>query len=406
MTYAVIAGGGTAGHVVPGLAIARALVERGHDPGSLHFVGSRAGIEARLVPAAGFRLTALPGRGIQRRLTAENLAAAAGLSRAVGAAMALLRRERPRVVVSVGGFASVPCALAAATLRVPIVVHEQNAVPGAANRLVAPLAKASAVSYPGTALPRAVVTGNPVRPEVLAAVRTADRAGARAALDLPADRQVVAVFGGSLGAMRLNVAVLDVLGEWAARDDLALHHVVGERDWQLVTSCLPGLGFGPAPVGGVDGADAQDDPPDDPPDDPGEGGRGRWVPAGGQGLDYRAVRYEDRMADLLVAADLFVCRAGGNTVAELAVAGAPAVLVPLPGAPGDHQTANAMALAGAGAAVVVPDAELDGRRLAGEAGPLLSGPERLAGMARAAHSLARPEAADHIAALVEEHARG
>ncbi|HVL27767.1 MAG TPA: undecaprenyldiphospho-muramoylpentapeptide beta-N-acetylglucosaminyltransferase [Acidimicrobiales bacterium] len=366
--FAVIAGGGTGGHVVPALAIGRALVARGHPPSSLHYVGSERGIEARLVPEAGFPLTLLPGRGIQRRLTAENVEAVWGLARASSQAVALLRRLRPRVVVVVGGYASVPCAVAAAALRVPIVVQEQNAVPGAANRLTARVARAAAVAYPGTPLPRAVVTGNPVRPEVLAVSRSAaDRAAARSALGLPAGRRVVGVVGGSLGALRINRAVLAALGRWAGRADLAVHHVVGERDWDLV-------------------------------------GRERPAPADG-GLWYRAVRYEDRLPLVMAAADVCVSRAGGNTVAELAVLGAPSVLVPLPGAPGDHQTANARVLVEAGGAVLVPDAELDGDRLAAEVDALLADDGRLAAMGSAAAGAGRRDAADQVAALVEEHAR-
>jgi undecaprenyldiphospho-muramoylpentapeptide beta-N-acetylglucosaminyltransferase len=370
--FAVIAGGGTGGHVVPALAIGRALVARGHAPASVHFVGSSRGIEARLVPAAGFPLTLLPGRGIVRRLSRDNVGAVVGLGQAVGRAVALLARRRPKVVVSVGGYASVPCALAAATLRVPIVVHEQNAVPGAANRLAARFARASAVSYPGTLLPRAVVTGNPVRPEILTVQRTAAaREAARTALGLDRDRFVVGVFGGSLGALRINRAVLAAVPAWRDRGDLAIRHVVGDRDWQLV---LDELALLPAPR------------PD--------------------GLQYQHVRYEDRMDLLLAAADLCLCRAGGNTVAELAVVGMPSILVPFPAATGDHQTANARVFEGAGAAVLVRDAELDGDRLVREVEGLMADPSRLAAMGKAASGLARPGAADDVAALAEEHARG
>jgi UDP-N-acetylglucosamine--N-acetylmuramyl-(pentapeptide) pyrophosphoryl-undecaprenol N-acetylglucosamine transferase len=231
-TFAVVAGGGTAGHVLPGLAIGRALVGRGHPPASLHFVGSQRGIDSRLVPEAGFPLTVLPGRGIQRRLTTENVGAVWGLTRAMARAVALLRRLRPRVVVALGGYASVPCALAAVGLRVPVVVHEQNAVPGAANRIVARFARASAVSFPGTPLPRARLTGNPVREEVRAVERNpVSRKAAREDLGLPLDRFVVGVFGGSLGALRINRAVVDALPRWSERTDLAVYHVVGERDY-------------------------------------------------------------------------------------------------------------------------------------------------------------------------------
>ncbi len=352
---------------MPAIAIGRALVARGHARESVHFVGSERGIERRLVPEAGFSLTVLPGRGIQRRVTIENVPAAAGMARAVARAMALLRRERPRVVVSVGGYASAPCAMAAVAVRIPLVLQEQNAAPGAANRMVARFAQACAVSYPGTPLPRAHVTGNPVRPEVLAVDRSTGAAEARAALGLPADRRVIGVFGGSLGALRINRAVLGALPGWSARRDLAIHHVVGERDWDLVSAETPA----------IDG-----------------------------GLHYQAVRYEDRLPLLYAAADLFVCRAGGNTVAELAAVGAPAVLVPLPGAPADHQTANAKVFAEAGAAELVRDRELDGARLATTVNELIDDPEGLGAMAKAAASLGRRDAADRVAALAEEHARG
>ena len=367
-TWAIVAGGGTAGHVLPGLAVARALVARGHPPATVHWVGSRIGIEARLVPEAGFGVTLLPGRGIERRLSRASVTAVLGLAAAVAAGVALVARRRPAVVVALGGYASVPCAVAAVALRVPLVLCEQNAVPGAANRYLARFARAAAVSFPGTELPRARVTGNPVRPEILAVDRSRDRERARAALGLPVDRRVVAAFGGSLGARRINLAVVAALQRWAERDDLAVRHVVGRRDWTLVGEATPDL------------EDAD--------------------------LVYSPTEYEDRMDLVLGAADLAVCRAGATTVAELAVVGLPAVLVPLPGAPGDHQTANARHLVDAGAAVLVPDGELDGDRLAAEVDALLGDPESLERMSRAATAFARRDAAEAVAALVEEHARG
>ncbi|MEA2931614.1 MAG: UDP-N-acetylglucosamine--N-acetylmuramyl-(pentapeptide) pyrophosphoryl-undecaprenol [Actinomycetota bacterium] len=373
-TWAIVAGGGTAGPIVPGLAIGRALVARGHPASSIHYVGSERGMDADMVPKAGFGLTVLPGRGFARRLSprgmVDNAGAAWGLTRALARAVALVRRRRPAVVVAVGGYAGVPCGLAAAAARVPLVVVEQNAVPGAANRLLGRFAKASAVSFPGTDLPGAVVTGNPVRPEILAVDRSdAGRAAARAALGIPDGRKVVAVTGGSLGALRINRAVLGAAERWAGRRDLAVRHAVGARDWELVQAGQPTL------------------PPD------------------GEGLVYQPVRYEDRMGLLMAAADLLVCRAGGNTVAEAAVVGLPAVLVPLPNAPGDHQTANARALADAGGAVLVPDGELDADRLVTEVDRLLADDARLAAMGRAAATVGRRDAAERVAALVEEHAR-
>ncbi|MCD9622479.1 UDP-N-acetylglucosamine--N-acetylmuramyl-(pentapeptide) pyrophosphoryl-undecaprenol N-acetylglucosamine transferase [Rhabdothermincola salaria] len=367
LSWAVVAGGGTAGHVLPGLAVARALVARGRAQDSIHFVGSERGLEARLVPEAGFRITLLPGRGIQRRLTVANIGAIWGLLRAMVEGIALIRRERPAVVVVLGGYASVACVLGAVLWRVPIVVTEQNARAGAANRLAGRFAKACAVPFDETDLPHRVVTGNPVRSEVLAVDRVADRATARAALGLPDDRTVVAVVTGSLGSRRVNDAVWGALPRWAGRGDLAVRHVLGSRDHDA----------GPPPV------------PEIPPD----------------GLRYQAVRYEDHMDQVLAAADLLVSRSGGTTVAEVAEVGLASVLVPFPAAPRDHQTANAAPLVRAGAAIMVPDVELDADRLVAVVEPLLDDPDRLASMGTAARSLAHPDAADRVADLVEEHAR-
>jgi len=367
-TWALIAGGGTAGHTLPGIAIGRALVARGHEAAAIHFVGSERGSEARLVPDAGFTLTALPGRGIQRRLTLANVGAVVGLVRAFGRALSLVRRRRPAVVVALGGYASVACALAAVVFRIPIVVAEQNAVPGAANRLVACFARAAAVSFPGTDLPRAVVTGNPVRPEILAVDRERDTAAARERLGLPPDRVVVLAFGGSLGARRINQAVTGLVGRWADRSDVAVRHVVGERDW----------------------------------DDPSARSEER---DGAGGILYRPVRYEDDMPTTMAAADLVLARAGATTVAELAVLGLPSVLVPLPIATADHQTANARGLVDLGAARLVPDGELDVDRLEQEIGPLVTDTMARTAMGEAARELGRPDAADRVADLVEAHAR-
>jgi len=365
-TFAIVTGGGTAGHVLPALAIAEALVASGHPRSAIHYVGSERGIEARLVPPSGFAMTLLPGRGIQRRLTPANLGAVWGLLVAATRALGLVRRLRPSVVVSVGGYASVAVSLAAAVRRVPIIVAEQNAAPGAANRLVARLAVVSAVSFPGTPLPRAVVTGNPVRPEITAIDPGRDRRAARAAFGIEPHRRLVLVAGGSLGALRINQAVLGALPHWADRADLAVHHVVGHRDWDTISAATPtGLGA----------------------------------------VAYRAVPYEDDMPAALAAADVAVCRSGSSTCFELAAAGLPAVLVPSPHVTADQQTRNARHLVDAGAAVLVPDGELDGARLAAEVDALLADEDRRGAMAEAARAWARPDAAAAIAGLAEDHAR-
>lgn len=370
--FALVAGGGTAGHVVPAVAVARVLQAR-RGPAAVELVGARNGLEARSPLTADLPLTLLRGRGLSRRLERAalmtNARAVVGLAGAVAVAVVLVARRRPAVVVSVGGYASVPTAVAAAVLGVPVVVCNVDAVPGLANRLVSRLARVSAVAAPGTALPRALVIGAPVRPEI-AALAGAGAGGpsaeARRRLGMPPDRLVVAVVGGSLGARRLNEAAVALAGRWAGRGDVALYHVVGRRDAEWAAAAAPA------------------------------GGGGGW---------YRQVPYEERMDLLYRAADVLVARSGAMTAAELAVVGLPAVLVPLPGAPGDHQTANAMLLAGAGAAVLVPDAECDATRLEHELQPLLADGERRRAMARAGAGLGRPDAAEAVATLAEAHAR-
>jgi UDP-N-acetylglucosamine--N-acetylmuramyl-(pentapeptide) pyrophosphoryl-undecaprenol N-acetylglucosamine transferase len=374
-TFACIAGGGTAGHLLPGLAVAEALVDAGHPRASIHFVGGEHGPEMTLVPAAGFPMTALPGRGIPRKLSWSSVVATVGLARGALAGVGLVRRLRPQVIVVLGGYASVPCVIGAILWRVPMVIMEQNARAGAANRLAGRFARAAAVPFDETDLRRAVVTGNPVRPEMLAVDRHRDRQAARDRLGVPADRTIVAVFSGSLGSRRINRAVQGLAGRWSGRGDIAIHHVIGARDWDA------------ADAGALD---STPDPILDPILDT---------------LWYRAVRYEDRMPDLLTAADVVVSRSGGSTVAELAQVGLGAILVPLPIATRDHQTANAEVLVRAGAAVRIPDDEFDTDRLEIELSRLLDEPGRLDAMAIAAQTLSHPDAAARVAALVEAHAR-
>ena len=366
-TWAVIAGGGTAGHVLPGISIGQEIVDRGTPRQCVHYVGSARGVETRLVVEAGFSLTALPGRGIKRKLAPSNVAAAAGLAWAFAQSLLALLRRKPAVVVGLGGYASAACGAAAVLLRVPLVIVEQNAVPGLANRLLSRFASGAATAFEDTDLPRATWTGNPVRPEVVAADRAAGRAPARAMLGSTDQRRLVAVFGGSLGARRINEAVTGAAEIWRDRDDLHLRHIAGRRDYDDLSSRAP--------------ADSR------------------------HSLAYDLVAYEENMAAVYAAADLVVSRAGATTVAELAAVGVPAVLVPLPGAPGDHQTANARRLAAAGGAVMVPDGELDSARLAAEVDALLDDPARLAAMAGAARQLARPDAACAVVDLIESCAR-
>jgi len=374
----VIAGGGTGGHIVPSLQIARALVDRGHPAESIELYGSHRGQEATTWPTLEFPYTLLHGRGLQRSMRPSawwaNAGAVAGLASACVRAVGSFLRRRPRVVVVVGGYASFPAGLAAVLTRVPLVCMTTDAVPGAVNGLLGRRAAANAVAFADTGLPRAHVTGTPVRPELAALQRTPQgQAASRVSLGLPPDRQTVACAGGSLGARRVNRAVADLAeGPWARCTDRAVYHVTGRRDYEA-------FAHGPASEKGDEGD--------------------------GPGLRYRVVPFEDRMPDLYNSADVCVVRAGAMTVAELLVAGVPAILVPLPGAPRDHQTRNAEALVGMGAAVLIPDRDCDGRRLALELDALLADPERLRAMRDAARENGHPDAAARVAELVDAHAR-
>jgi UDP-N-acetylglucosamine--N-acetylmuramyl-(pentapeptide) pyrophosphoryl-undecaprenol N-acetylglucosamine transferase len=320
-------------------------------------------------------VTLLDVRGLKRKLSPSNIVIAAQLLVAVARCVRLFGHLRPKVVLSVGGYASVPAVLAAKLRRIPIVVVSYDAVPGLANRLAARLARACAVAFEtapveadrGKArpLPHAVVTGTPVRDELLAVEPERDRAAARLALDLPAGRFTLLVFGGSLGSGILNEVTAAYVARHADRQDLAVRHVVGERN----------LADAPA---GRDGRD---------------------------GIVHQVVGYEDQMALAYAAADLVVARAGATTVAELSALGLPSVLVPWSLATEDHQTANAQVLAGVGAAVLVPESEFDADRLDAEVERLRHDPEALAAMAAAARTAGRRDAAAAIARLVESCAK-
>jgi UDP-N-acetylglucosamine--N-acetylmuramyl-(pentapeptide) pyrophosphoryl-undecaprenol N-acetylglucosamine transferase len=371
--FALVAGGGTGGHLVPALAVARALADQA-GPDSVELVGTSRGIDAELLADCGLPVTLLPGRGLVRSMGAAavvaNVRTLGVLALSVARSVVLVGRRRPAVVVSMGGYASVPVALAAVLWRVPVVLVNVDAVPGAANRLVGRFARVAAVAFAGTDLRRAVVTGAPVRPDIAAAAHPdpAQRGRARQALGLPLNRSVVGAVGGSLGARTINDSVRGLAEKWATRDDVALYHVVGKRN------------------------------------------AGTMAPARSRvdqhGLHYQVHVYEDRMPLFYQAADVVVSRAGANTVAELTVVGVPGVLVPLPGAPGDHQSANARVLENAGAAVVIADAQCSADRLALELDALLGDAARRHDMALASAALGRPDAVTAVADLARAHARG
>ncbi len=332
-TFAVVAGGGTAGHVLPALAVAEALVARGYAPDEVHYVGARRGIETEMLPASPFPHTFFDVDGLQRSLRTgalrRNVAFGPKMARSTRAATQLLRALGPRVVVSVGGYASLPPVFAARRLGIPVVVVSYDRTPGRASRLAARWAAASAVAFDRSPLPRATVTGAPVRQRILDVDRAADRATARAALGIPAERFVVGVMGGSLGSGVLNEAVQRYVAERADDGQLAVRHVAGERF-----------------LANIEAADA--------------GAHDANV-APGEGSDrvvHQVIGFEADMASMYAAVDLLVGRGGASTVHEVAVTGTPALLVPWSDAADDHQTDNVQWLAEVGGAVLVDEHEV------------------------------------------------
>jgi UDP-N-acetylglucosamine--N-acetylmuramyl-(pentapeptide) pyrophosphoryl-undecaprenol N-acetylglucosamine transferase len=348
MPKVMIAAGGTAGHVVPALAVAEELHARGIE---VEFIGGERA-EAELVPAAGYPFHTLRVSGLDRRNALRAARALLLAGRAVLQARRLLRRGGADAVLGGGGYVAGPVGLAARTLRLPLVLTEADSHLGVTNRMLAPLARRVCLAFPlqGRHGGRYLVTGRPV-PRGTGA---GDREAARERLGIRPDGPCLLVFGGSLGALRLNHAAIDAFGTAAPCEVL---HASGRRDYDELRRRLDELGS----------------------------------PA-----HYHLFPYVEPFADVLGASDLVAARAGGS-VLEVAAAGLPAILVPYPAASADHQTSNARYMETAGAAVVVPDDELDGPRLAREVGALLGAPQRMGEMAAAARAVARPDAAERIA---------
>jgi UDP-N-acetylglucosamine--N-acetylmuramyl-(pentapeptide) pyrophosphoryl-undecaprenol N-acetylglucosamine transferase len=351
--------GGTGGHVYPAIAVADAL--RGLDP-SVHvdFAVDARPASADAVRRAGFEPEILPmSRGLQRGRSFSQVAATFGaffaLMRSFGRSVRWLRATRPAAVVGFGAYVTVPVVLAARLLRIPVVVHEQNGVPGLANRLAVRLGARAATSVPGTPLRGAILIGNPIRAQIVGIERQ------------PQSPPLVAFVGASLGAGVLNECALDLYDRWRDRTDVAVRLVSGA---DLHDACRTRL-------------DA--------------------LRSDGDRLEFDLVPYEHDMAGLYARATLMVTR-GGGTVMELAAVGMPAVVVPWPGATEDHQSANARAVAAVGGAVHVPESECDVDRIAAAIDALLADPQRLASMSAAMRGFARPDAAETMARLVLEAA--
>ncbi|HEY4625885.1 MAG TPA: undecaprenyldiphospho-muramoylpentapeptide beta-N-acetylglucosaminyltransferase [Blastococcus sp.] len=357
----VLAGGGTGGHIEPMLALADALRRRDGDI-RITCLGTARGMETRLVPARGYDLRLIPPVPLPRRPTVDLLRVPGRVRRAVADTRALLGELSADVVVGFGGYVALPAYLAARRSGLPIVVHEQNALPGLANRIGARLAARVAVTMPGTPLYRGEHVGMPLRTAITALDRAALRTAARAEFGLDADRPTLLVFGGSQGARTLNRAAVAAADALTAAGIQVLH-ARGPKNTDVT---VPERPAGSAP--------------------------------------YVVVDYLERMDLAYAAADLALCRAGAVTVAELSAVGLPAAFVPLAIGNGE-QRRNALPVVEAGGGLLVEDADLDAAWITDHVVPLLTDPRALAGYARHAAAAGVPDADDRLADLVLEVAR-
>jgi len=355
MATIMMAGGGTGGHVVPLLAVARELKARGHE---LIFVGTRSGFEAKMVPAAGFPLEFIAIKGLKRVGLVRMLRTLAQLPLSIRKALQLFAQYRPSAVFSLGGYAAGPVVLAGLLKRLPLVVMEPNAMPGLTNRQVGRFVNRALLSFPDAArfFPpgKSEVTGLPVRPEFFNITPKPREA-----------KMTVLITGGSQGSRTLNEAAR---GSWSyfqeAKFPVRFIHQTGSAAYEKLA--------------------------------------GKFAESGIEG---EIVPFIEDMPDAFRRADMVVCRAGAGAVAELAAAGKPAILVPLPTAADEHQLRNAEAFQKAGAAVLVLDQDMDGGRFYEEVAKLNAQPEVLKRMGEKARTLAHPEAAVRAADIVESAIR-
>ena len=346
----MIVAGGTGGHVYPGLAVAEALRARDVE---LHWLGTERGIEARIVPLAGVPFLTIPITGLRRRGWWRWLAAPFGVTYALCCALAVIRRVRPQVVLGMGGFVSGPGGVAAWLCRRPLIIHEQNAVPGLSNRILSHFARRVLEGFPGSfaARVRAITTGNPVRAEIAGVAAAATRVHQH-------DTVNVLVFGGSRGARALNERVPQALAACGAAR-LAVRHQCGVDDLAATQA--------------------------------------RYVTARNI-TELTVLPYIDDMSSAYAWADLIIARAGASSIAEIAACGVASILIPYPYAVDDHQTANARYLAGADAAVLLAEAQLTIDSLAREIGRLTRDAGLRQAMAERARARARPHATADVAA--------
>ena len=356
----LIAGGGTGGHINPGVAIARYINEKNNDAEIL-FVGTARGLETKLVPREGFKLELIKVRGFKRKLSAENLTAIKELFQGLLQAGRIIKKFKPDLVIGTGGYVCGPVLFMAARKKIPTVIHEQNAFPGVTNRILSRYVDAVAISFKEAEkffdnAKKLQLTGNPVRPELL----KADRAAARGVVGVVKDDPFIVIFGGSLGAGKINSAATDMLLNHYKKGDFKLMLATGNNQYDSVVESLKDF----------------------------------------KSNDVNVTPYIYNAAEVFSAADLIVCRAGAITCSELTALGIPSIMIPSPNVTANHQEHNARALENQGASVVILDKDLSGKLLYDQIKDLLNDREQLAKMARNAKKAGITNAVDRIYSII------
>ncbi len=366
----VVSGGGTAGHIYPALAVAHELIAQGHE---VIFAGTPRGLEARLVPSAGLRFVSFEAAGFNRNKPYTLVTSTAKIIRSTARARTFLTDEQVDGVIGFGGYVSIPIGRAAAKLGIPLILHEQNSYCGMTNKYLARYATAIALTYENargqlTTSAPLLVTGNPVRAEIL----TADRCQGRRALGISEQERLILVFGGSQGARHINTVIVSLAPRLLADDAVRIIHITGPKEYEVVCSQLDALS----------------------------------VPHGHDDR-YRVYSYFEQMGDVLPACDFTVSRAGATSLAEITAIGVPALLIPFPHATDDHQTKNAQTLVEAGAAYCMADDMLESPDFSALLLELLGNDELRDRMKQASRSLGSEHAAlkvAHMAVQAAQHA--
>ncbi|MCX7710927.1 MAG: undecaprenyldiphospho-muramoylpentapeptide beta-N-acetylglucosaminyltransferase [Clostridia bacterium] len=358
----LITGGGTAGHINPGLAIAKFIKSKDENT-EIIFVGTQKGLETKLVPREGFELKTIRVRGFRRKLSMDTFVTIKELFQGILEARKVIREFKPDVVIGTGGYVCGPVVFNASLMKIPTMIHEQNAFPGVTNRILSRFANAVAISFKESTkyfknAKKLVLTGNPIRNEVLMAERTL----ARQKLKISSDAQLVVIFGGSRGAEKINESVVQMALEHYKASDCNVIFAPGEAQYEKIVTML-----------------------------------GNQVPQ-----TFSVAPYIYNMGEVLAASDLVICRAGAITISELTALGIPSIIIPSPYVTANHQEHNARALEEQGAAVVILEKNLNGNILYQQMTDLVKNKEQLGKMGKNAKKMGVTNASEKIYAMIQE----